>query len=199
MVLNANSLLNMGWLTEPWHWSVSGIAIALILFLLTYMGRALSISSTFEGVCSIAGAGRITDFFKRDLKADLWRFLFVIGIALGGWIAATFMASSEPVEIADSTIASLESLGYSYPEMDQSGTGFIPTELYNFGNLKGILILLVGGFLVGFGARYAGGCTSGHAITGLSHLQLPSLLSVIGFFIGGLIMSNFILPFLLAL
>jgi hypothetical protein len=48
--------------------------------------------------------------------------------------------------------------------------------------------------MVGFGSRYAGGCTSGHAISGLSDLQVPSLIAVVGFFIGGLIMTFFILP-----
>jgi uncharacterized membrane protein YedE/YeeE len=60
-------------------------------------------------------------------------------------------------------------------------------------------MLVVGGFLVGFGTRYAGGCTSGHAISGLSDLQLPSLIAVIGFFIGGLLMTYVFLPFILAL
>ena len=60
--------------------------------------------------------------------------------------------------------------------------------------LKGFSILLIAGILVGFGSRYAGGCTSGHAITGLSNLELPSLISVFGFFIGGLITTWFLLP-----
>ena len=58
------------------------------------------------------------------------------------------------------------------------------------------MVLAVGGFLVGFGTRYAGGCTSGHAISGLSNLQLPSLVAVIGFFIGGLVMTHLIFPYL---
>jgi uncharacterized membrane protein YedE/YeeE len=53
-------------------------------------------------------------------------------------------------------------------------------------------LLLVGGVLIGFGTRYAGGCTSGH-VSGLSNLQIPSLKAVIGFF-GGLIMSYFYSP-----
>ena len=61
-------------------------------------------------------------------------------------------------------------------------------------SVKGILVLVVGGFMIGFGSRYAGGCTSGHAIMGISSLQWPSLVTVIFFFMGGLLMTHFILP-----
>ena len=74
---------------------------------------------------------------------------------------------------------------------------YLPTEIFSMENVsqpKNILILLIGGLLVGFGARYAGGCTSGHAISGLSNLQLPSLTAVVGFFIGGLVMIHLIYP-----
>jgi uncharacterized membrane protein YedE/YeeE len=60
-------------------------------------------------------------------------------------------------------------------------------------------MIVVGGFLVGFGTRYAGGCTSGHAIMGLSNLQWPSLVATISFMVGGFIMANLILPFILKL
>ena len=88
----------------------------------------------------------------------------------------------------------MEGLGF-----ENAGEQYLPAELFSLEQvftLKGLLILVIGGFLVGFGSRYAGGCTSGHAISGLSNLQLPSLIAVIGFFIGGLIMSFFILPWL---
>lgn len=49
---------------------------------------------------------------------------------------------------------------------------------------------------MGFGARWAGGCTSGHAISGLSNLQLPSLVAVLGFFAGGLLMTHLLFPLL---
>jgi len=61
-------------------------------------------------------------------------------------------------------------------------------------SLKGFLVLAFGGLMVGFGSRYAGGCTSGHAISGLSDLQIQSLIAVAGFFIGGLLMTYFVLP-----
>ena len=61
-----------------------------------------------------------------------------------------------------------------------------------------IAVLLVGGILVGFGARYGGGCTSGHGVSGLSNLQIPSLIAVIGFFIGGMIMIHLLYPLIFA-
>jgi uncharacterized membrane protein YedE/YeeE len=56
--------------------------------------------------------------------------------------------------------------------------------------------MVIGGFLVGFGTRYAGGCTSGHAISGLSNLQFASLIATIGFFAGGLIATHLLYPLL---
>lgn len=64
------------------------------------------------------------------------------------------------------------------------GEAYLPDELFATDALtdpKSLAILLFGGLLIGFGARYAGGCTSGHAISGLSNLQLPSLIAVVGF------------------
>ena len=184
-------------ISQPWHWSVSGAAIALILLVLTWMGRSFGVSTTFKGWCSVAGAGKVNSFFKMDMKEEYWRLAFAIGGLLGGVIAATFLRSPEPVAISEATIAHLSEMGLDYPASDARGMGFLPTELYNFGNLKGIVLAIAGGFLVGFGARHGDGCTSGHAISGLSHLQLPSLVTVIGFFIGGLIMTHFLMPFLI--
>lgn len=78
----------------------------------------------------------------------------------------------------------------------------LPEQIFSWENLlslKGFLMMVVGGFMIGFGSRYAGGCTSGHAISGLSNLQVPSLIATICFFIGGLIMANIILPYILSL
>jgi uncharacterized membrane protein YedE/YeeE len=78
----------------------------------------------------------------------------------------------------------------------------LPEQLFNWQQLltvRGFIVIVLGGFLVGFGTRYAGGCTSGHAIMGLSNLQLPSLIATLSFMAGGFIMANVILPFLLKL
>lgn len=185
------------WISQPWHWAFSGAAIAGVMFLMTWMGKSFGVSSSFKALCSIAGAGKRIPFFKLNIKEEYWRLAFVAGALIGGWIASTFLSSPESVAISNETIQALASHGYSYPEMDSTGAGFLPTQLMNFTSLKGIILALGGGFLVGFGARYGGGCTSGHAITGLSHLQIPSLITVIGFFIGGLIMTHLFMPLIL--
>ena len=182
---------SLDWISQPWHWSVSGVAIAAILFLMTWMGRSFGVSTAFRNFCTMAGAGKKHAFFDINLKDEDWRMAFVLGGILGGFIGAHFLTSPEAVAISSSTITHLqEDFGMSYPQ----GRGFLPTELFNFTNPKGIILTIIGGFLVGFGARYGRGCTSGHAITGLSHLQLPSLITVIGFFIGGLLMTWVIMP-----
>ena len=197
LVSNPNTIMDV--VSQPWHWSVAGVAIALTLLVLTWMGRSLGISTSFETYCTISGVGKRFSYFNRNLKNDAWRLALVAGVITGGAITHFFLSSPEAVDISASTVEYLSGLGIAYPESDASGTGFVPTTLFNFSNVKGIILGVLGGFLVGFGARYAGGCTSGHAITGLSHLQLPSLLSVIGFFIGGIIMTWVIFPWLMSL
>jgi uncharacterized membrane protein YedE/YeeE len=119
--------------------------------------------------------------------------LFLAGAIAGGFISAEFLSAGEAVQIAPATIKDLQALGISSPQ------GLQPAELFSLEALtsgKGLLLLLAGGFMIGFGSRYAGGCTSGHAISGLSNLQLPSLIAVVGFFIGGLITTFLLLPLL---
>ena len=189
-------------ISQPWHWSVSGLMIALVMFLLIYFGKRFGVSSSFQAVCSIAGAGKRFDYFNYDWKKHDWLLVFVLGAIIGGGIAVNFLASPEPVQISAATIADLENLGVQVPKTTTEGMGFIPHDLFSFemlSSLKGFLLMVFGGFLIGFGTRYAGGCTSGHAITGLSNLQLPSLVAVIGFFIGGLLTTFVVLPYLLSL
>lgn len=188
-------------LSQPWHWSVSGLSIAFVMFLLIYLGQRFGVSSSFKAMCSIGGAGYVADYFKYDWKSHDWLLVFILGTIIGGGIAVTFLGSPDPVQISSATIADLSNLGIQTPRTNAEGLGFLPKEIFNFemlGSIKGILLMVVGGFLVGFGTRYAGGCTSGHAISGLSNLQLPSLVAVIGFFIGGLITTFILLPLILA-
>ncbi|MEZ5039159.1 MAG: YeeE/YedE thiosulfate transporter family protein [Saprospiraceae bacterium] len=193
-------LLSETWLSvlsQPWHWAVSGLALSLIVFLLTWMGRKFGMSSSFDALCTVAGAGKRIPYFDTNLKDKSWLIFLVIGTVCGGFIATQFLASPSPVAISAATIAFLDEVGLSYPASDDTGRGFIPTALFNWSNLAGISLSLLGGFFVGFGARYGRGCTSGHAITGLAHFHLPSLLTVIGFFMGGLITTHLVLPWLL--
>lgn len=182
----------MEFITQPWAWYVAGPMIALVLFLMFYFGRSFGVSSNLETFCTIGGAGKFTDYFKTDWKARMWSLLFVLGIIIGGFISFNFLMPSDAIALNPKTISELADLGFT-----DAGASYVPSEIFgeeSLFSLKGFLVLLVAGFCIGFGARYAGGCTSGHAITGLSNLQLPSLLAVIGFFAGGLIMTWFIIP-----
>ena len=199
MDLVSQNLGFLEWIRQPWHWAVSGIGIAFVLFLLNWMGRSFGVSTSFKAICTALGAGKRYEFFAGTLSEEYWRLLFVLGAVVGGAITTHFLSSPEPVALSAATITELEGLGITYPDSDHKGMGFMPTSLFNLSNVKGILMMVLGGFLVGFGARYGRGCTSGHAVTGLAHLQLPSFLTVIGFFIGGLIMTWLIFPFLMSL
>jgi len=176
---------------EPWSWYTSGIVIVMIMLFLIFSGKSFGFSSNLRTICAACGAGNHVPFFDFNWKSQLWNILFLIGSILGGFIAYEYLSNDEPIAISEATIADLSELGFAAPD------GFQPQELFGTEEaltLKGFLVLLIGGFLVGFGARYAGGCTSGHAISGLSNLQLPSLIAVVGFFIGGLIMTFVVLP-----
>jgi len=177
---------------QPWPWYVSGPLIALIMFFLIYFGKTFGMSSNLRTLCTIGGAGKKVEFFDFDWKAQRWNLVVVIGAIIGGFIAHQFLSVQTNIDLNPKTVEDLSQLGFQ-----NAGQSLLPTELYSWEaifSLKGILILVIGGFLVGFGTRYAGGCTSGHAITGLSSLQRPSLIAVIGFFIGGLIMIHLLFP-----
>jgi uncharacterized membrane protein YedE/YeeE len=182
----------MEFITQPWAWYVAGPIIALIMFLLFYFGERFGVSSNLETFCSIGGAGKFVDYFKIDWRQNSWNLVFVAGAIAGGFIAAQWLSPSDVVAINPQTVLDLADIGIS-----DAGATYLPDEIFSIEtmlSLKGFAILLIAGVMVGFGARWAGGCTSGHAIVGLSNLELPSLISVIGFFIGGLVMTWIILP-----
>ena len=178
--------------SEPWPWYVAGPLIGLMVpALLLLGGRMFGVSSNLRHLCAATVPGPV-EFFRYDWKkAGLWNLTFVVGILLGGVIAATLLHNPEPIAISEATKADLAALGIT------DFSGLVPAELFSWSSLAtlpGLLLIVVGGFLVGFGSRYAGGCTSGHAIMGLADLQLPSLLAVVGFFVGGLIVTFLVLP-----
>ncbi|MDT0538988.1 YeeE/YedE thiosulfate transporter family protein [Croceitalea sp. P059] len=177
---------------QPWPWYVSGPLIALTMAILILLGKRFGMSSNLRTLCTIAGGAKAADFFKFDWKAQRWNLIVMIGVLIGGYIAANFLTIDDTVAISSNTVNKLNALGFH-----SAGNAYMPTEFFAneaFSNPKTLFVLILGGFLVGFGARYAGGCTSGHAISGLSNLQLPSLIAVIGFFAGGLAMVHFIFP-----
>jgi len=185
----------MNWLTQPWPWYVAGPLIGLSVPVLLLIGnKRFGISSSLRHVC--AAAGSKVPFFNYNWRNESWNLVFVLGIVLGGFIAGVLLANPQPVHLNPQTVKELGQMGISAQD------GFAPARLLSLQavlSVPGFLFLLLGGFLVGFGTRWAAGCTSGHSITGLSALQLPSLIATIGFFVGGLISANFVLPWILSL
>jgi len=178
---------------KPWEWYVAGPLIALVMILLVLMGKNFGLSSNLRTLCTLCGAGKTSDFFKLDWKAQKWNLLVVVGAVVGGFVGKNYLSYEQIITpISEQTKTELHTLGFK-----SAGNAYTATELLSadvFNSPQNILLLLVAGLLLGFGSRYAGGCTSGHAISGLSNLQLPSFIAVIGFFIGGLLMSFFIIP-----
>lgn len=177
---------------QTWPWYISGFLIGMIMLSLIYFGKTFGMSSNLRTLCSMAGLGKKVPFFDFDWKSQRWNLLVVIGAMLGGFVAVHFMSDPSNVSVNPKTIEELAQYGIDAPNGKLMPEALFGSQIYE--SPKSILILLIGGLLIGFGTRYAGGCTSGHAISGLSNLQLPSLKAVIGFFIGGLIMSYLLFP-----
>jgi len=179
---------------NPWPWYISGPLIAMVMIILVYFGKTFAMSSNLATMCSMMGTGKYIDFFKQDWKEKKWNLIVVTGAILGGFIAKHFLSNDSTINLSEKTIQELTGMGFV-----DIGKTLVPNEIFGFEAYTspgGIILLIIGGLLIGFGTRYAGGCTSGHAITGLSSFQKPSLIAVIGFFIGGLIMTNLILPYI---
>ncbi len=181
-------------LQQPWAWYVAGILIGLTVPALLLLGnKQFGISSTLRHVCAAVLPSK-KNYFNYDWKKEIWSLFFVGGVVAGGLIASTVLADPNPIQITPQTQADLTALGV------QSFDGLMPSDLFSFDSLftlKGFVFIVLGGFLVGFGTRYAGGCTSGHSITGLSNFQLPSLIATICFMAGGFLVTWLVLPFLL--
>lgn len=186
-------------LVDPWPWYVAGPLIGLVVpALLLFGGKVFGISANLRHACAAlpVPTWRKPAFLRYDWRGEgLWNLAFVAGIAAGGLVGMQLLSRPElPLALSPDTFAALDALGVT------DVTGFVPGELISWRGLltpAGALMVLGGGFLVGFGARWAGGCTSGHAISGLADLQLPSLVAVLGFFAGGLLVVHGLLPLLL--
>ncbi|MDX1955301.1 MAG: YeeE/YedE thiosulfate transporter family protein [Chitinophagaceae bacterium] len=181
---------------KPWPWYVAGPLIGLTVPLLLIIGnKSFGISSSLRHVCAACIPANIS-FFKYDWKKEIWNLFFAGGIILGGFITAYFLKDPNPVQVDPRLVTELQQYGVSHYE------GLVPGDLFSWESvltLRGFILIVVGGFLVGFGTRYAGGCTSGHAIMGLSTLQWPSLVATCCFMAGGFLMANIILPWVLSL
>ena len=181
---------------QPWAWYVAGPLIGLMVPLLLIIGnKTFGISSSLRHICAACIPAKIP-FFSYEWKKETWNLFLVTGVLIGGFIAGFLLINDQPVQVNAKMVQELSTYGIT------DYNSLVPLQLFNFPalfTLKGFILIVGGGFLVGFGTRYAGGCTSGHAIMGLSNLQLPSLIATICFMVGGFIMANLILPFILML
>lgn len=184
----------MDWLYHPWPWYVAGPLIGLMVPMMLFIGnRSFGISNNLRHLCAITQPPNVdVDFFRYNWREHVWSLVFVIGTAIGGYLAGVMFANPEPVHLSQAAQDMLLAWSFTQP-----GAFLVPDELFHV-SVRNFTFLFASGVLVGFGTRYAGGCTSGHAITGLSTLQLPSLYAVLGIFAGGLFSSWFLVPWMLA-
>lgn len=178
---------------QPWSWYVAGIFIGLTVPALLLLGnKHFGISSSLRHICAACIPAKIP-FFQYDWRKEKWNLFFVVGVLLGGAVATQLLSNPDPIQISAQTVYDLEALNI---EVDHH---LMPSSIFSFENIftmKGLIFFVIGGFLVGFGTRYAGGCTSGHAIMGLSNLQWPSLVATCCFMIGGFAMTHLIFPWI---
>ena len=186
----------MDWLFKPWPWYVAGPLIGLMIPLLLLLGnKSFGISSNLRHICAACFPAKIP-FFQYDWKKESWNLFFAAGILLGGVFTLLVIPNPNLIDINPNLAGELS--GYGITKIE----GLLPPEVFNWQSLmtlKGLLLVIGGGFLIGFGTRYAGGCTSGHAIMGLATLQWSSLIATICFMTGGFIVANLLLPIILAL
>ncbi len=192
MLIFVVKFFDMELLLGTWHWSISGFLIGICMLLLIYFGKTFGMSSNLRTICSMMGAGRKIGFFHFDWREQKWNLAVVVGAMLGGYFATHFLNDDSILQLNPKTLTLLNDL-----DIDIPNGKLVPDALFSWDavlSIKGFLVLFLGGLFIGFGTPYAGGCTSGHAITGLSNLQLPSLIAVIGFFVGGLLAVHYIIP-----
>lgn len=181
-------------LQQPWPWYVAGILIGLTVPTLLLLGnKHFGVSSSLRHICAACIPAKIP-FFTYDWKKEMWNLFFVGGVLLGGLVATQFLSNPEPIQVSAQTVSALEALNI---EVDHN---LMPASIFSLENLfslKGLVFFIIGGFFVGFGTRYAGGCTSGHAIMGLSNLQWPSLIATCCFMAGGFAMVHLFFPWIM--
>lgn len=183
-------------ISQPWPWYVAGPLIGLTVPTLLLIGnKSFGISSSLRHICAACMPGDIS-FFKYDWRKEIWNLVFVLGVFFGGIIATNLLENPNEFVLSEATITDLRALGI------QDFSGLMPADLFSVHvlfSLKGFIFFVLGGFMVGFGTRWAGGCTSGHAIMGLSTLQVPSLIATSCFMIGGFTMTYIIMPYIFKL
>lgn len=183
-------------LSQPWPWYVSGPLLGLTVPLLLFLGnKQFGISTSLQHICAATVKPK-AEYFRYDWKSQAWSLVFVAGIFVGGAVAVLFLGGGAPPQVSAAAAQMFGSWGL------EPAAELLPRELFaveNLLSLRALTVLVAGGFLVGFGARYAGGCTSGHAVMGVALLNVGSMVAVIAFFVGGLLMSRLLLPLILGM
>jgi uncharacterized protein len=186
----------IAFLSQSWPWYVSGPLLGLMVpILLIFGNKQFGVSSSLQHLCA-ATLPLKADYFRYDWKSSAWNLALVAGVIVGAAIAAITLNGNSAPAISSGARLLFAEWGITVIDRLQPAVLFDPVHLFSASTL---ISLVFGGFLVGFGARYAGGCTSGHAVMGLSMLSVGSLVAVIGFFIGGLLVSHFVVPYVIAL
>lgn len=174
------------YILQPWPWYVAGPLIGLMVPAFIVFGqKRFGISSSFRHLCTLSPVK--PKFFNYSLSEHGWNLVFVLGLVIGGFLASNFLSASPDLVIAAQTKSQLMTLGFT------DFSGLAPKQLFaDFGSLTIIqlLVLVISGFAIGLGTTYAGGCTSGHTITGISLMRLGSITATVGFFIGGLFATH---------
>jgi uncharacterized membrane protein YedE/YeeE len=193
-MISMQAIIN--YISQPWPWYLAGPLIGLVIVLLQWIdNKPLAASSSYRHICAAVFPAGLP-FLKYNLKVESWNLLFVVGIIFGGFFAGNLLSHSENIAMSHETRAQLQSIGL------RDTDGFAPDQLFSFAALKtipGIMIMVIGGFLIGFGSRYAGGCVSGHSMSGISDLQWTSMFATACIFAGGIFSAYFLLPFILKL
>lgn len=161
----------MEWLRLE-HWSpyVCGAGIGVLSWLTFLLSdKALGTSTTYA-----KAAGMIERLFRGDrvlqreffqkIGLDIdWQWLLVLGILIGAFISSMASGAASVDWVPE-------------PWLTAFGAAVTPR----------IVIAFIGGVLLGLGARWAGGCTSGHGISGTMQMSLASWVAAVCFFVGGI-------------
>ena len=184
------------WLSGAWPWYVTGPLLGLVVPLLLFFGnKHFGVSSSLQHICA-ATLPLKAEYFQYDWKSKGWSLVTMAGVIVGAVIAVLFLDGNSMPAVSDKASQMFKTWGLT------NFTRLQPLEIFavqNLGSIRNLILLVVGGLLVGFGTRYANGCTSGHGIMGLSLMNLGSLAAVAGFFVGGIPVSRFLVPLLLSL
>jgi uncharacterized membrane protein YedE/YeeE len=187
----------INYISQPWPWFIAGPLIGLVIVLLQWIdNKPLAASSSYRHVCSAAFPNGIPFLINYNWKAESWNLFFVAGITIGGFVAGNILSHPPNIAITNETAQQLEAIGL------KNTNGFAPAQLFSFSALQtvpGIIVMVIGGFLIGFGSRYAGGCVSGHCMTGISDLQWTSMLATACIFAGGIFTAYYLLPLIIKL